>query len=163
MTREELEKKMVVLLGGRAAEHIVFKHLSTGAADDLAKVTDIARNMVTRYGMDPQLGPVSLEEARPGFLSGTPRAQWTEREYSEATAREVDCAVRSIVQRAFEAAVALLEKNRDVLERGARLLRARETLTEPELRELQSALVRDGAAPQTTDWHGAPRQQRHAS
>jgi len=150
MTREELEKKMTVLLGGRAAEHLVFKHLSTGAADDLAKVTDIARNMVTRYGMDPQLGPVSLEEARPNFLGGTPRAAWTEREYSEATAREVDCAVRSIVQRAFSSAVALLEKNRDVLERGARWLLERETLTEPELRELQSALAHEAPAIKAT-------------
>src|SRR3954464_15397503 len=58
MTREELEGKMVVLLGGRAAEHIVFNHMSTGAADDLAKVTDIARSMVTRYGMASELGPV---------------------------------------------------------------------------------------------------------
>jgi cell division protease FtsH len=141
MTREELENKMAVLLGGRAAEHVVFKHLSTGAADDLAKVTDIARNMVTRYGMDPQLGPVSLEEAHPSFLAGSPRAPWTEREYSEATAREVDCAVRSIVERAFERAVSILEANRDVLQRGARWLLERETLTEEELRQLRPALA----------------------
>ena len=61
MTRAELENKMTVLLGGRAAEHIVFQHLSTGAADDLQKVTDIARSMIMRYGMDPTLGHVAYE------------------------------------------------------------------------------------------------------
>ena len=62
MTREELDNKMAVLLGGRAAEWVVFKHLSTGAADDLAKATDIARAMVTRYGMSEELGHVALEK-----------------------------------------------------------------------------------------------------
>jgi cell division protease FtsH len=135
MTREELEGKMQVLLGGRAAEHIIFKHLSTGAADDLAKVTDIARSMVTRYGMAPELGPVSLEDSRPTFLGGVPQAPWQEREYSEQTAREVDCAVRKIVEQAFERAVSLLERNRMQLENGARLLLEKETLTETDLQQ----------------------------
>jgi len=139
MTREELEGKMQVLLGGRAAEHIVFKHLSTGAADDLAKVTDIARSMVTRYGMAPELGPVSLEDSRPTFLGGVPQAPWQEREYSEQTAREVDCAVRKIVEHAFERAVSILERNRLQLENGARLLLEKETLTETELRQFMPA------------------------
>jgi len=134
MTREELEAKMAVLLGGRAAEHIVFGHLSTGAADDLAKVTDIARSMVTRYGMAPaELGPVSLEEARQSFLAGVPNAPWQEREYSEQTAREVDVAVRKIVEQAFERALDILRKNQEHLVRGARLLLEKETLTEAEL------------------------------
>jgi cell division protease FtsH len=128
---------MAVLLGGRAAEHVVFSHLSTGAADDLAKVTDIARDMVTRYGMAAELGPVSLAESRPGFLGGVPQAPWHEREYSEETAREVDCAVRQIVERVFKRAVDVLERNRATLERGARLLLEKETLTELELRELR--------------------------
>ena len=68
MTREELEHKIMVLLGGRAAEKLVFGHLSTGAADDLAKVTDIARDMVTRYGMVEQLGYVAYEAQPPRFL-----------------------------------------------------------------------------------------------
>jgi cell division protease FtsH len=137
ITREELEARMAVLLGGRAAEHVVFGHLSTGAADDLAKVTDIARDMVTRYGMAAELGPVSLAESRPGFLGGVPQAPWHEREYSEETAREVDCAVRAIVERVFKRAVDVLERNRATLERGARLLLEKETLSEPELRELR--------------------------
>jgi len=139
MTREELEGKMVVLLGGRAAEHVVFGHLSTGAADDLAKVTDIARSMVTRYGMATELGPVSLEESRPGFLGGVPQAGWHEREYSEETAREVDCAIRHIVESAFSRAVEVLETNRALLERAARLLLEKETLTETELLQFKPA------------------------
>ena len=137
MTREELEGKMQVLLGGRAAEHIVFQHLSTGAADDLAKVTDIARSMVTRYGMATELGPVSLEESRASFLGGVPQAPWQEREYSEETAREVDCAVRKIVEQAFQRAVDVLARNRSKLESGARLLLEKETLTEAELAQFK--------------------------
>src|SRR3569832_2096689 len=70
MPRSELENKMAVLLGGRAAEKELFTHLSTGAADDLAKVTDIARSMVMRYGMAASLGHVAYEEDRPPFLGG---------------------------------------------------------------------------------------------
>src|ERR671912_185416 len=69
MTREELENKMAVLLGGRAAEFIVFGELSTGAADDLVKITDIARSIVTRYGMSERLGNVALEKDGRSLLS----------------------------------------------------------------------------------------------
>jgi cell division protease FtsH len=138
MTREELENKMIVLLGGRAAEHVVFGHLSTGAADDLAKVTGIARSMALRYGMVEKLGYVSFDEERPNLL-GVPVMQ--QREYSEETAREIDVAVRDIVKGAFDKAVAIIERRRDVLERGAQLLLAKETLAEPELAELKAALT----------------------
>src|SRR5690606_16443952 len=84
MTRAELENKMTVLLGGRAAEHIVFQHLSTGAADDLQKVTDIARSMVMRYGMDPTLGHVAYESERRSFLPDAGGTAST-RTYSEET------------------------------------------------------------------------------
>ncbi|MEW5863733.1 MAG: ATP-dependent zinc metalloprotease FtsH [Pseudomonadota bacterium] len=137
MTREELENKMAVLLGGRAAEHIVFGHLSTGAADDLAKVTGIARSMALRYGMVEKLGHVAYDEERPSLL-GVPTA--TPREFSEDTAREIDIAVREIVQRAFERAVEILSRERAVLERGAKLLLEKETLGEAELAELRAAI-----------------------
>jgi len=137
MTRAELEDKMTVLLGGRAAEQVVFGHLSTGAADDLAKVTGIARSMALRYGMVEKLGYVSFDEERPNFL-GVPGS--APREYSEDTAREIDIAVRDIVHGAFERAVAILTRERDVLERGAKLLLEKETLAETELAELRSAL-----------------------
>jgi len=138
MTRAELENKMAVLLGGRAAETVVFGHLSTGAADDLAKVSDIARSMVMRYGMVESLGHVSYRDERPAFLA-VPGAPPPSREFSDETAREIDRAVRELVSQAFERARALLLERRDVLERGAQLLLAKETLVEEDLRALVAA------------------------
>jgi cell division protease FtsH len=135
MTREELENKMAVLLGGRAAEQLVFGRLSTGAADDLAKVTDIARSMVMRYGMWAGLGHVAFDKERPTML-GIPNAG-APREYSEETAREIDCAVREIVREAFEKSFAILETRRATLEYGARLLLEKETLGEEDLGALR--------------------------
>jgi len=139
MTREELENKMAVLLGGRAAEELVFGHLSTGAADDLAKVTGIARSMAMRYGMVEGLGHVAYDEERQLFLPvpGAPSA----REHSEETAREIDLAVRDIVQGAYDKALGVLRRERALLERGARLLLQKETLAEAELGEIRAALA----------------------
>ena len=137
MTREELETKMAVLLGGRAAEVVVFGELSTGAQDDLAKVTDIARAMVTRFGMVESLGNVTYEQEPHSFLGGPADvAMPMERRYSEETAREIDAAVRDIIKAAFERATGIIRAKRDVLERGAALLLERETLNEGDLREL---------------------------
>ena len=139
MTRQELENKMQVLLGGRAAEQIVFGEVSTGASDDLQKVTTIARAIVMRYGMHEGLGNVVYEEERPSFL-GEAGLSLRERSFSEETAREIDCAVRSIVGAAFERTVALLTERRDLLETAAAELLAKETLNEPELLRLREAL-----------------------
>jgi cell division protease FtsH len=140
MTREELENKMAVLLGGRAAELIVFNHLSTGASDDLVRVTDIARSMVTRYGMSDKLGNVALEKDGRSFLSPNPLANGAqERSYSDETASAIDDEVRAIVDRVFERTVALLRERRDVLERTARRLLEKETLDEAELQQLVGA------------------------
>ncbi|WP_411032800.1 ATP-dependent zinc metalloprotease FtsH [Shinella sp. BYT-45] len=137
MTLEELENKMAVLLGGRAAEKIVFGHLSTGAADDLAKVTDIARAIVTRYGMSERLGHIALEKDRRSFLAtDQPYYGPQERTYSDETAAAVDKEVRRIVDETFERTVGLLAERRDVLERTARRLLEKETLDEREIRQL---------------------------
>jgi cell division protease FtsH len=138
MTRDELENKMAVLLGGRAAEKLVFNHLSTGAADDLAKVTDIARSMVMRYGMEEKLGHVAYEAERPLFL-GIPDSMQRGRDFSEETAREIDCAVRKFVESAFDKAAGVLKQRQDLLERGAQLLLQRETLNEEELKAFRSS------------------------
>ncbi|HEY7298783.1 MAG TPA: ATP-dependent zinc metalloprotease FtsH [Xanthobacteraceae bacterium] len=137
MTREELENKMSVLLGGRAAELTVFGHLSTGAADDLRRVTDIARSMVTRYGMSERLGGVAYDRDPRTFLTGPdlPLPQ-REQEYAETTAAAIDSEVRSLVQHAMDRALAILREKRDVLERSARRLLEKETLDEKELTEL---------------------------
>jgi cell division protease FtsH len=136
MTRQELEDKMAVLLGGRAAEWIVYKHWSTGASDDLARVTDIARAIVTRYGMTEKLGHVALERERRSFLTPNEMAMPEQKSYSDATALAVDEEVRSIVDAAFTRTVALLTEKRDVLERTARRLLTKETLDEAEIKAL---------------------------
>jgi cell division protease FtsH len=140
MSREELENKIAVILGGRAAEKLVFDHTSTGAADDLVRVTDIARGMVTRFGMDEKLGPVAYDQDRSQFLQPAPGAMPVERRYSEDTAREIDLAVRRIVERLFERTMGILRDNRDVLERCARELLRVETLDEPTLKSLTTEL-----------------------
>jgi cell division protease FtsH len=135
MTREELDNKLAVLLGGRAAEHLVFGHFSTGAADDLMRATNIARSMATRYAMVPELGHVAYETDSSGFL-GIGGGGLAGRSYSEETAREIDCAVRDIVEAAFRRAREVLEGNRGLLEEGSQLLLAKETLNEAELVDL---------------------------
>jgi len=146
MTRTELENKMATLLGGRAAEQLIFGELSTGAADDLSKVTQIARSIVARYGMDQELGPIVYEQERSSFLSpdGIGLAQ---RPYSEQTAREIDLAARHLVDAAFAKSLKILTERRPVLERGAQLLLQKETLTEVELKELLASF---GQAPAAT-------------
>ena len=140
MTRSELENRMAVLLGGRAAEHVVFGHLSTGAADDLAKVTEIARDMVTRYGMEEQLGPVAFDTDRPTFLTGAAADQWRQQRYSDETARAIDLAVQHIVESAFARTVEILQRERATLDRGAKLLLEKETLDERELGNILNAV-----------------------
>lgn len=140
MTRDELERKVAVLLGGRAAEHVIYGRLSTGAADDLAKVTDIARSMVTRYGMEEKLGYLSYQDEPAAFLPTMPGPP--ARHYSEETAREIDRSVRAISEKAFERAVDILTTNRAVLQEGARQLLLKETLTEAEIADIAVALKR---------------------
>jgi cell division protease FtsH len=146
MTRRELENKMAVLLGGRAAEHLVFEHFSTGASDDLAKATGIARSMATQYGMFPELGHVSYEQRESTYLM--PGSSGSHPTYSEATARDIDAALKQAVDTAFRTARQLLALNRAVLERGAEQLLEKETLDEAQLTELFDGVTRaEPAAP----------------
>jgi cell division protease FtsH len=145
MTREELEAKMAVLLGGRTAEEVVFSQVSTGAGDDLSKATEIARSMVTRYGMLPELGPLAYESEPNGYLAGIPYAP--RRLYSERTAREIDVAIRRLVEAAHERARRVLEVNRALLEEGAGQLLAKETLADDELQALLRRVVKPSMVP----------------
>jgi len=152
MTREELEHKIMILLGGRAAEKLVFGHLSTGAADDLAKVTDIARDMVTRFGMVEELGYVAYDAQPPRFLDVPSMMAPGGSPPSQATQQRIDEAVRAIVMGAFERAIGLLREHRALLETSARELLAHETLDEEALRALTAplrALPAAAAAPAT--------------
>ncbi|EKN3531192.1 ATP-dependent zinc metalloprotease FtsH [Yersinia enterocolitica] len=142
MTRTDLEHKIVVLLGGRAAEKLVFGELSTGAADDLARATDIARDMITRFGMDEGLGYIAFEAQRPRFVD-TPELAHGGCRVVESTQARIDQAIRDIVMGVFEHAYRILDINRAVLERCARELLARETLDESDIRQLTQGLVRN--------------------
>lgn len=129
-------------MGGRAAEKLVFGHLSTGAADDLAKATDIARNMVTRYGMDESLGYVAYEAQRPAFLDlGAAAANG--HAVGQETQQRIDTAVRASVMGAFDRATQVLNERRGVLDRAASELLARETLDEAALTQI----VRQATSP----------------
>src|SRR5688572_10080697 len=141
MTRGELEDKMAVLLGGRAAEDVIYGHLSTGAANDLAKVTEIARSMVMRYGMVKDLGHVAYEDEPSGFLNNN----ITKKQFSEETAREIDVAVRAIVKSAYEKARGILVREKTLLERWAQKLLEKETLVEAELAELRASIAAPAA------------------
>jgi cell division protease FtsH len=142
MTRRELERKIAVLLGGRAAEKLVFGELSTGAADDLAKASDIARDMVSRYGMDEGLGYVALDAQRSTMLDLPAALGQGGPALSEQTRQRIDEAIRAIVMGGFDRATSILDRNREVLERGAQALLAQETLDEPAIRTLTADLQR---------------------
>ncbi|HEX5311988.1 ATP-dependent zinc metalloprotease FtsH [Aquabacterium sp.] len=140
MTAEELHQKVCVLLGGRAAEKLMLGTLSTGAADDLAKATQIAREMVMRYGMDEQLGYVSYDSMRAPMLEQPADYLAARNPVAEATQQRIDEAVRHIVMTNFDQALAILSANRDVLERGARSLLQHETLDAAALKALAGTL-----------------------
>jgi len=134
MTRAELMDKLTRLLGGRAAEELVFGEVSTGAQDDLVKATNIARSMVLEYGMSEKLGVVAFREERPQFLQVTPLP--TPKEYSEETAREIDAEVREIVEGARRKAKDILRARRPILDKVAKVLLEREVIEGEELKRL---------------------------
>jgi cell division protease FtsH len=138
VTRHDLLNKLTVLLAGRAAEVIAFEELSTGAGDDLAKATDIARSMVMQFGMDEGLGHVVYEPRRASFLEIKVEQP---RQYSEQTAREIDCAVRKILDEATTEARSILLTNRALLDDGAAQLLNLETLLEDSLATLKARLI----------------------
>jgi cell division protease FtsH len=139
LRRSELEDRIAVLLGGHVAEEMVYGELSTGAHNDLERATELARLMVTRYGMSERLGPLTFgESGGPGFLrrNGLPFGVAGEREYSEDTARAIDQEVRQIVERTYDRVRALLGSKKAILLRAAAMLKQRETLEGGELRAL---------------------------
>jgi cell division protease FtsH len=127
ITAGELTDRMAVLMGGRAAEFVVFGDFSTGAADDLAKVTDIARQYVARFGMSENMGQAVLEQVLQPYLD-SPMAQ-SRRDYSEATSRELDLAIRALIQQSFDQARQILAHRRTDLDAGAQLLLEKEVIT----------------------------------
>ncbi|KAB7738579.1 ATP-dependent zinc metalloprotease FtsH [Parvibaculum sedimenti] len=138
ITLGELKSRMVVLLAGRAAEQVTFGEISTGAADDLAKVTDVARQIVTRFGMAPEVGQAVLEGQHSAYL-GDNMLSVRDKDYSEATSREIDLAVRKLIDDAYARAIDILKTRHDDLEAGAKLLLAKETITPDDFPQLKPA------------------------
>ncbi|HEX8594803.1 MAG TPA: ATP-dependent zinc metalloprotease FtsH [Pseudomonas sp.] len=136
---QNLKDRIVVLLAGRAAEFIVYGQISTGAADDLSKATDIARQLITRFGMSAELGLSVLERQNPTYLGEHPVAL-NQRDYSEQTAREIDLSIRTLLDEAYERAKELLARRRADLDTGAKLLLEHETLTPEEFPTLSSRI-----------------------
>ncbi|EJM59897.1 ATP-dependent metalloprotease FtsH [Pseudomonas sp. GM50] len=128
---QTLKDRIVVLMAGRAAEYLAYGQISTGAADDLGRATDIARQLITRFGMSAELGQSVLERQNATYL-GDRMATLGEKDYSEQTAREIDLGIRALLDEAYQRAKALLESRRADLDEGARLLLEKETLTPEE-------------------------------
>ena len=134
MTRSELESRLCVLLGGRVAEEIIFGDVSTGAQDDLQKATDIARSMITTYGMSEGLGLRTFEKDRRGLFLDTALA--TPKDYSEEKAAAIDTEVEAILDRAYRQVHELLTARKSLLEQLAQLLLEKEVLDGDELRRI---------------------------
>jgi cell division protease FtsH len=134
MKRTELLNKVATLLGGRAAEEIVFGDISTGAHNDLSKATDIARSMVKEYGMSTTIGQVYFSrEKRPLFLeAGMPAGG----EYSEATAEMIDKEIKEIISVQYGRALDILREKKDVMDKGAEVLLEKEKIDGEELKTL---------------------------
>ena len=132
-TQTELEAKLTVMLGGRAAELTVFGELSTGAADDLVRATALARDMVSRLGMDETVGHVVYGQTSAPFIAQPAYSPAEPPPFSNQTAREIEMGVRRRVQDALDRALAVLAANRDALDDGAHRLIEKETLTRDEL------------------------------
>ena len=137
LAASELRNRIAVLMGGRAAEVLIFEgDISTGAADDLQRATDIATEMVTLYGMAESVGQRTYKPAPQGFLSGQVLDKPVA---SEATLREIDLSVRDIVDEAFDEARAILTRRRADLDQGAELLLKKEAITAEDFPALQQA------------------------
>jgi cell division protease FtsH len=136
VSKEELIDRVTAMLGGRAAEEIVFHEITSGAADDLEKATKLVRRMVTELGMSEALGPMTYGTKQDQVFLG--RDLMRERNYSEKVAAAIDDEVRRVINMAYERAKNILETNRDKLEEIARVLLEKETLEGPEFAELMA-------------------------
>jgi cell division protease FtsH len=135
LTRSELEDRVAVLLGGRVAEEVVYGEISTGAHNDLERATEIARLMVTRYGMSAELCPMTFGGGQQAlFLKGSGLSQ--EREYSDDTARAIDGETRAIIDKIYDRVRGLITDRKPVLLTAAAELKAKETLEGDRLRQL---------------------------
>ncbi len=135
LTRKDLENQMAVLLGGRTAEEIAIGEISTGAQNDLQRATDIARAMVTQFGMSEELGTVNYEGSRRNAFLDIPMGP--ERgPYGEETAQRIDAEVRRLLEDAHDRARQVINERRQLLETVTRRLLEKEVIEGEELKEL---------------------------
>jgi len=136
-SREDLQGQIATLLGGRSAEEVVFSKITTGAANDLQRATDIAEQMVGTFGMSDTLGPLAYDKQGGGrFLGGTNNPR---RVVSDATAQAIDKEVRALVDNGHNTALGILNSNRDLLETIAQRILEKEVIEGDELKELPSS------------------------
>ncbi|MDA8198014.1 MAG: ATP-dependent zinc metalloprotease FtsH [Thermaerobacter sp.] len=140
LTRDQILDQMAMALGGRAAEELVFGEISTGASDDLEKVSKLVRRMITEYGMSDELGPMTYGTRHDQVFLG--RDLMRDRDYGEEVAAAIDREARRIVMQQFERAKRILEKHREVLNRIAQTLIEKETLEAEELLNLVGPIER---------------------
>lgn len=139
MKRTELLNKIAALLGGRAAEEIIFGDVSTGAQNDLSRATDIAKSMIKEYGMSDKLGQV--------YFSHEKRQQYLDlgiqetADYSNATAEAIDAEISAIIAKEYSKAIEILKSRKSLLEKGAQLLLEKEKIEGPELKELAAGIA----------------------
>lgn len=144
-----LLNRITTLLGGRAAEEIVFDDISTGAHNDISRATDIARSMVKEYGMSRHLGQVYLAHNKQGQFLGANLEGGGD--YSEMTAHLIDKEIRKIIDRQYNEAIEILESNRDILEQAAAELLESETIEGEALRKLSEAVAKRAKSDKAPD------------
>jgi len=132
-TKNELMDQVAILLGGRVAEEIVFRDISTGAQNDLERSSDLARNMVCTYGMSEKLGALTFGKKHASLFLGTEYGE--EKNYSEETARQIDAEVKAVIQENYERVRTLLEENRPTLDALAAKLEEKEVLSGEEVKD----------------------------
>lgn len=131
-TKRDMEEDIIVMLGGRVAEELVLKDISTGASNDLERVSQTARDMVKKYGMSSKIGPMTFDSEGEVFLGNSISNGKT---YSEEVANEIDAEIRNIIMGAYEMTKKILSENMDKLENVAQALLVYETLDEKEFNE----------------------------
>ncbi len=136
--KDQLESELAVAFGGRVAEDIVFKRISTGAANDIKQATDLAQTMIRNWGMSEELGPLSYAKGEEQVFLGREIAQ--HRDYSEATAQKIDDEINKLIKDAYQCATDVLKENTDILHKLAEELLEKETVMGQELDELIMAL-----------------------
>jgi cell division protease FtsH len=135
MSKTELLNRIAVLLGGRASEQVNFGEITTGASNDIGRATDIARHMVTQFGMNTLLGQIAYEKQAPSILF--PMQTMNQKDYSEHTSREIDCEIRKIVEQQYARSKFILSHYSEAVAEAAKFLLEKETILGSELEEIR--------------------------